>query len=103
MKINIYDLEYIELSMLLRALLSGLKFDGVRMIIRSYINSKIEEYKKAGAAFTVHYNKNKVRIRVICVNHGRLDHQDLGRLEVLEKLYNTVDEWGWNDESQSDL
>ena len=94
MKINVCDLEYIELSMLLEALLSGLKPDGVRMIIRAYINSKIEEYKKAGAAFLVYYDGNKVQIRVVCVNHGRLDHQDLGRLEVLEKLYNTVDEWG---------
>lgn len=94
MNINTYDLEYIELSMLLKALLSGLKPDGVRMIIRAYINKKIEEYKKAGAAFTVHYDGNKCRLRVLCVNHGRLDHQDLDRLDVLEKLYNTVDEWG---------
>lgn len=94
MKLKFYELEGNEPEILLRALLSGLRPDGIRMILRGAINSKISEYEKTGAAFLVRYDNNSCCIRVICVNHSNLDRQDLDRLDTLEDLYNTIDEWG---------
>ena len=94
MKLRFYELEGDEPEILLRALLSGLKPDGVRLIIRNAINVKIAEYKEAGAAFLVHFNPDASEIRVICVNHGELQYPDMYKLDVLEDLYNTIDEGG---------
>lgn len=92
-----YDLTITQEHRLLAALLSGLKPDGVRLILRANINTWIQKYEKAGAAFIVHYEGERIPakvMRVLCVNHGNLDRQDLDRLDALEELYNTVDEWG---------
>ena len=92
-----YDLSNVERRYLLSALLSGLKPDGVRLILRSHINSWIQKYEKAGAAFMIHYPSEKIpakSMRILCVNHGNLDKIDLEMLKVFEKLYNTIDQWG---------
>lgn len=92
-----YDLTITQERRLLAALLSGLKPDGVRLILRANINSWIQKYEKAGADFAVHYSSEKIpaeEIHVICINHGNLDRMDLDRLYMLEDLYNTIDQWG---------
>lgn len=92
-----YDLTITQEERLLAALLSGLKPDGVRMILKANIASWIKKYEKAGAAFMIYYADDNIpvkTIRVLCVNHGNLDRQDLDRLDMLEGLYNTIDEWG---------
>lgn len=92
-----YDLTITQERRLLAALLSGLKPDGVRLILRANINSWIQKYEKAGAAFMIHYADEKIpakTMRVLCVNHGNLDRMDLDRLDMLEDLYNTIDQWG---------
>lgn len=93
MNIRFYELEGNEPEVLLRALLSGLRPDGVRLILRVNITSWIKKYEKAGAAFT--FWSTERTVRVMCINHGNLDKQDLARLDTLEHLYNTIDEWGF--------
>lgn len=92
MNIRFYELEGNEPEVLLRALLSGLRPDGVRLILRTNIILWIREYEKAGAAFTFWSTENTVRIS--CIKRGTLDKQDLARLDTLENLYNSIDEWG---------
>lgn len=94
MKLRFYELAGNEPEILLRALLYGLRPDGVRLILRGAINSKISDYEKAGAAFLVNYDNDACAISIICVNRGNLDRQDLDRIDTLEDLYNTIDEWG---------
>lgn len=92
-----YDLTITQEERLLAALLSGLRPDGVRMILRANINSWIQKYEKAGAVFQIFYPDEKIpakSIRILCINHGNLDRQDLDRLDMLEGLYNTIDKWG---------
>ena len=92
-----YDLTITQERRLLAVLLSGLKPDGVRLILRANINSWIQKYEKVGAAFMIHYADEKIpakTMQVLCVNHGNLDRMDLDRLDMLEDLYNTIDQWG---------
>lgn len=86
------DLTIQQEERLLAALLSGLRPDGVRMILRANIISWIQKYNEAGAAFTF-WSTGK-EIRILRINHGNLDKQDLDRLDMLEELYNTIDQWG---------
>lgn len=97
MNIRFYELEGNEPEVLLRALLSGLRPDGVRLILRNYIRTWLDKYEKAGAAFHIYYSPDRIPakdIRIMVINHGNLDKQDLARLDTLEDLYNSIDEWG---------
>lgn len=101
-----HDLTITQERRLLAALLSGLKPDGVRLILRANIQQWICKYEKAGAAFLIHYPGEKIpakTMRVMCVNHGNLDRMDLERLDMLEELYNTIDQWGVKYERQSKM
>lgn len=93
MNIRFYELEGNEPEVLLRALLSGLTKAGVRTFLRVNIISWIKKYEKAGAAFT--FTSTEKEMRIFCINHGNLDKQDLARLDTLEHLYNSIDEWGF--------
>ena len=92
-----YDLTIAEEDRLLAALLSGLKPDGVRLVLRAHIQQWICKYEKAGAAFIVHYPGERIPAKtmlVVCVRYGNLDRRDLNLLYKLVDLYNTIDEWG---------
>ena len=97
MKLKFYELEGNEPEILLRALLSGLRPDGVRLILRKYIEMWVKQYEKAGAGIQIYAkleDSPENHIRILCYNHGNLDRQDLDRLDTLEDLYNTINEWG---------
>ena len=92
-----YDLSRVEERYLLSALLSGLRPDGVRIILRNHIWTWLHKYEKAGAAFHLYYSQDKIpakTIRIMVINHGNLEKIDLDMLKVFEKLYNTIDKWG---------
>lgn len=97
MKLRFYELAGNEPEILLRALLSGLRPDGVRLILRKHIDMWLEQYQKAGAAFHIYYSPDRIpakHLRIMVINHGNLDRQDLDRIDTLEDLYNTIDKWG---------
>ena len=110
MKLKFYELEGNEPEILLRALLSGMRPDVVRRILRDYIDMLVKQYQQAGAGIHVYAIEKfggtfdvsfistesvpTTIIRIMVINHGNLDRQDLDRLDTLEDLYNTIDEWG---------
>lgn len=97
MKIIRYMLEDEEADALLRVLLSGLKPDGVRLIIRRQMNLLIEQYEKLGAEFKIEYLGDRIpseEISFFLKRRGELTNVELNKLRMLENLYNTIDEWG---------
>lgn len=97
MKIILYMLEDEEADALLRVLLSGLKPDGVRLIIRRQMNLLIEQYEKLGAEFKIEYLGERIpaeEISFFLKRRGELTNVELNKLRMLENLYNTIDEWG---------
>lgn len=98
MKIRFSKLEGNDPEVLLAALVSGLRRDGVRIIFRNYIRTWLDKYEKAGAAFLIHYSSERIpakSMRILCVNHGDLDKSDFDLIKTFEKLYNSIDEWGF--------
>ena len=87
-----YDLTSTQEQRLLAALLSQLRPDGVRLILRANIISWIQKYEKAGARFTFWADKETMRIS--CIERGTLDKMDFDRLDMLADLYNTINQWG---------
>lgn len=97
MKIISYMLEDEEADALLRVLLSGLKPDGVRLIIRRQMNLLMEQYEKLGAKFEIEYLGERIpaeEISFFLKTRGEITNIELNRLRMLENLYNTIDEWG---------
>ena len=84
-----------ESQALLAALLSGLKPDGVRLILRSYIKQEITACEEVGAAFLpTLYSDCGHKINVLMVNHGQITEPQRRQLDALVDLYNSIEEWG---------
>ncbi len=80
---------------LLAALLSGLKPDGVRLILNRYIKQQITACEEVGAAFLpTLYSDCCHKIHVFMVNHGKTTDPQLRELKTLVNLYNSIEEWG---------
>ena len=96
-----YTLSNITERHLLAALLSQFGPDSVRQILRLNIAWWAEKYRKTGADFC--FWATEKEMRVFCIKQGNLDYGDLDRLKSLEFVYNTIDKWGMEYESKSDL
>lgn len=94
MKLKLYELEGNEPEILLRALLLGLRPDGVRMILRAAIEKKISDFSKIGARFVMDITEEGRKIDITCVRNAGLYAGDMRSIHALENLYNTIDEWG---------
>ena len=94
MKLKFYELKENEPESLLRALLWGLRPDGVRLILRAAIEKKISDFSKMGARFVIDITEDGRKIDTTCVKPAGLNVEDMRRIYTLEDLYNTIDEWG---------
>ena len=80
---------------LLAALLSGLKLDGVHLILGRYIKQQITACEEVGAAFLpTLYSDCCRKISVLMVNHGKTTEPQRRQLKILVDLYNSIEEWG---------
>ena len=80
---------------LLAALLSGLKPDGVRLVLRVYIKQQITACTKVGGAFLpVVFSCNLHKIGVYMEKHGDTTEPQRRQLKELVDLYNSIEEWG---------
>lgn len=94
MKLKAEDsLNCLQKNQLLDALLFGVKPNGVRMILESYIKDILECLKREDFVANLTDTKPARKIEIIRLRHADIEELD-DKLDVLEELYNTIDEWG---------